>query len=99
MYPLINLNTHTNTISKGITMTRTLIKQYNKEPNPKQRASMASHFKDMAYLYLLEGHTVIMQTSDYYKDASLLASLLVDGRVVLSRKIGARGGLTVVGDC
>lgn len=79
-------------------MTNQVIKQYDKQPSEKQRDAMSRAFRNMALYHLLAGDTVIVQTTDYYGDSSLLASLLVNGKVLCSRKVGKNGGLTVLGN-
>ena len=79
-------------------MANELIKQYDKQPSEKQRDAMSRAFRNMELYHLIAGDTVILKTTDYYGDSSLLASLLVNGQVISSRKVGMNGGLIVLGN-
>tara|TARA_R110000822_G_C15338773_1_gene495915 strand:- start:29784 stop:30026 length:243 start_codon:yes stop_codon:yes gene_type:complete len=78
-------------------MTNSLIKQYSKEPNEKQKEALTRAFKVLALYHLLAGDTVTIRTTNYYNDTSLLASLIVNDCVVCSRKVGVNGGLVILG--
>ena len=79
-------------------MTNAVIKQYDKQPSKKQREAMMYAFRASAMYHLLAGDTVIVQTSDYFGDSSLLASLIINCKVLSCRKVGKNGGLTVLGN-
>ena len=71
-------------------------KTYNIQPNSKQREAMTKAFKILTVDALQNGENVEVKTSDFYKDGSLLAELVINGKTQESRKVGVNGGLTVI---
>lgn len=71
-------------------------KNYQIQPNEQQREALKRAFRVTVIHEEAQGREVTIKTSDYYKDGSLLAEIIVNGRLLEARKIGPRGGITLV---